>query len=194
MKNLAGSVLALCLLSQACTAQSVKGEQYSAILKDRYPDFEVVGPEGIPTEPRGRHLRYSPESFYNDILMGDFNFDGVEDFAAALLKVLPADEPHSRFYRPGITVVCNGQKSTDQGSNFKCAVLNNEFAYEYLDLERIRANDSEYVDPICAPLFNSHKEQTVLAVPQHYGTCDTFYFATSDTDDVAYLSCSLCSE
>ncbi len=195
MKIVVSVIVVLSVLSQACAAQGESDSKYVAVLKNTYPGYEVIGPAGEPTDPRGRHLRFSPESFRNDILVGDFNFDGIEDFAAALRKPLTADEPHTIAEKRGITVVCNGRQPANQGSPYECAVLSNT-GKVYLDLERIGAMYPEPLQhsrPVCTDLLNAHKEKTVLVIPEHYGHCDTFYFSTSEAR-VEYLGCSICAD
>ena len=195
MKILVSLIVSSCLLGQACAAQEDANSRYSSVLKDTYPDYEVVGPVGSPTDLRGWHLRFSPQSFRNDILVGDFNFDGIEDFAAALRKTLPGDEPGTKADGLGITVVCNGRSPTGLGASFECALLS-DTAKVYLDLERLGSMYTEalqHSDPMCKSLLDLHKEQKVLVVPEHYGRCDTFYFSTSESA-VEYLSCSICAD
>ena len=195
MRTLVSLIVSSCLLGQACAAQDDADGKYVSVLKDRYPGYEVVGPVGDPTDPRGRHLRFSPQDFRGDILVGDFNFDGIEDFAAALRKKSPANESLTRADRLGITVVCNGRPPNDQGSTFECALLS-DTGKVYLDLERISSmyiEPLQHLDPVCTTLMASHKEQKVLVIPEHYGRCDTFYFSNSDSAAV-YLACRVCAE
>lgn len=195
MKILVSVIVSICLLGQACAAQEGASNRYFSVLENMYPDYEVVGPVGSPTDPRGRHLRFSPQSFRNDVLVGDFNFDGIEDFAAALRKTLPADDPGTKADGLGITVVCNGLSPTNLGASFECAVLS-DTALVYLDLARLGSMYTEPVqhsDPKCRSLLALHKEQKVLVVPEHYGRCDTFYFSASESA-VEYLRCSICAD
>jgi len=191
----------ICLCSALTLAASADNDPYRAVLSDRNPGFEVIGPiarsDGSGGWEGGRDHRYSPESFRDDILIGDFNFDGLADFAAALVENRPGDANLGRAPINGFTAVCSGRQSDDESQKFECKVLAEGLnAYIYLmdftpSLDLLLDREPVPDNPVCSAFLNAHLGQELLAIPEHYGRCDTFYYPKSDLE---YGGCRYCAD
>lgn len=97
---------------------------YVRILKDRYPGFVLTGPVYGPKGDESlRNNRHSPGHFADDILFGDFDFNGVRDFAAVLIEQGATFDPHLDKGPVGFVVVCKGQWSSQSLIEYSCSDL-----------------------------------------------------------------------
>ena len=175
--------------SAAC---SDPADNFSAVLDQFYPGFEVVGPFLDPYD-ENRSYRRSPESFVGDVLVGDFNFDGVDDFAAALIEEGGVAKAKNGEKPEGLTVVCSGVG----GSEYRCTPIVDLRPYGfniYLDLldwtpwlDMLDRQDNEE----CSVQLETHANQKFLTIVEPYGHCDTLYYQESDG---TYEGCRYCAD
>jgi len=184
------------LASLSCWSSAAVGsdpaDQYSAVLGKYYPGFEVAGPFLDPHD-ENRSYRRSPESFVGEILVGDFNFDGVDDFAAGLIEEGRVAKAESGQKPSGLTVVCSGVPHHD----YHCTTLVELRPYgfhTYLDL----VNWTPWLDMLaqqenkeCSVQLESHTNQKFLTIVEPYGRCDTLYYQESDG---SYKGCQYCAD
>jgi len=107
---LAIGVLPIMLISACGVAvEQDRQEDYRSILREKYPIFTA------------KQLRFSADSYdaeglvFGDLLVGDFNGDSIEDFAAALVRMRSKEEAENdeekttrQILHVGAAVVCNG--------------------------------------------------------------------------------------
>lgn len=189
-------VLLALLASLGCSSALIAGsdpaDTYFEVLDKHYPGFEVVGPFLDPYDESGSYRR-SPKNFVGDILVGDFNFDGVNDFAAALIEEGGVAKAKRREKAVGQTVVCTGVRDNE----YRCTTLvdlgPNGF-HIYLDLldwtpwlDILERQENEE----CSVQLDSHPNQKFLTIVEPYGRCDTLYYQESDG---TYEGCRYCAD
>ncbi|MDJ0758436.1 MAG: hypothetical protein QNJ19_03515 [Woeseiaceae bacterium] len=171
---------------------SEPADRYSTVLEAFYPGFEVVGPF-LDTHDENRSYRRSPENFVGEILVGDFNFDGVEDFAAALIEQGGVAMAKGGQEPVGLTVVCSGSSDND----FRCTTLIDPKPFGFhshldlidwtpwLDLLEPAANEE------CAVQLETRTNKKFLTIVEPYGHCDTLYYQEPDG---SYEGCQYCAD
>lgn len=174
--------------------------EYLAALADQYPAFEVVGPIFGPDGDRRGDLR-SPEDFVDDILIGDFNSDGVTDFAAALIEKGAVRAALDGGSPVGFAVVCNGDESRGSATTFHCTQMTeirpHGFRAEidlmnwtpWLDL--LLSRNPHPNNPECPIYLKATASQKLLSIVSPYGLCDTFYYPL---DGAEYGTCTYCAD
>jgi len=192
MKRAIFSVLASLVCWSAPAVSSDPADLYSAVLSEDYPGFEVVGLFLDPYD-KNRSYRRSPESFVGEILVGDFNFDGVDDFAAGLIEEGGVAKAESGQKPNGLTVVCSGAPD----NSYQCTTLVELRPYgfhTYLDL----VDWTPWLDMLeeqenkaCSAQLETHTDQKFLTIVEPYGLCDTLYYQESDG---TYEGCQYCAD
>ena len=192
MKRLLSSILVFLSCWYGAAASGGAPDPYSAVLHNKYPGFEVVGPFLDPYD-ENRTYRRSPESFVGEILVGDFNFDGVDDFAAGLIEEGGVAKANAGGKPDGLTVVCSGVSDNE----YRCTNLVEPRPYgfhTYLDLidwtpwlDRLEQNENEE----CSVQLETHTNQKFLTIVEPYGHCDTLYYQESDG---TYEGCRYCAD
>lgn len=190
--------LALTILGTACAAEDVS--EYRTALNANYADYQIVD----VTDESQRQRRQSPDSFDNDILVGDFNFDSHSDFAAILsrkatetdLERIEADRRHL-VRLVFLAVVCNGLAN---GQGYRCMPLSNTgvggFGSELdlVDLSQWGSLSDEqeaYGNMQCQHEMQSRASNKLLSLREPFGRCTTFYFPESDG---SYGQCTYCAD
>ena len=168
------------------------GDQYNAILSKLYPGYEVAGPFLDPHDDN-RSYRRSPQNFVGDILVGDFNFDGLDDFAAGLIEKGGVAKAEDGGKPEGLTVVC----SSIINNEYQCTTLVTlrPFGFHvYLDL----VDWTPWMDILrhpenkeCPIQLETHINQKFLTIVEPYGHCDTLYYQGTDG---TYLGCEYCAD
>lgn len=178
-------------------------EKYSDVLQREYPEYSLFD---WPNEMRG--YRESPEQFIGDLLFGDFNFDGVLDFAAMLSRGLSEDElaeiperHREHIRRLGLTIVCNGVNEAGVNTEFTCTTLTDEELggnNQWLDLTDVTIwiddleDESEtYNNRDCPSRLRSPAGEKFLSLVQPVGHCDAFYYPL---DSGGYGRCMYCAD
>ena len=192
MKRPLSSILVFLGCWSSTAVSSDPANQYTAVLNKYYPGFEVVGPFLDPHD-ESRSYRRSPESFVGEILVGDFNFDGVVDFAAGLIEEGGVAKARSGEKPDGLTVVCSGVPDND----YQCTTLVElrPFGFHtYLDL----LDWTPWLDMLeqqenreCSVQLETHTNQKFLTIIEPYGLCDTLYYQESDG---TYEGCRYCAD
>lgn len=183
-------------------------DSHLRILKDRYPGFVLTGPVYGPKGDESlRNNRHSPENFADDILFGDFNADGIRDYAAVLIAQGATFNPHLDKGPVGFVVVCNGQWSSESLVEYSCSDLTERepggFRAEldfvdwapWADILVDRSPKSG--DRFCPFMlktnpFNSQtkKGRKKLSIMSSFGHCDWFYYQMDGT----YRGCQYCAD
>jgi hypothetical protein len=192
MKRLLSSILVFLGCWSSMAVSSDPADQYSTVLDKHYPGFEVVGPFLDPYD-KNRSYRSSPENFVGEILVGDFNFDGIEDFAAGLIEFGGAERAKRGQKPDGLTVVCSG--STDDSYQCTALVELKPFGFHtYLDL----VDWTPWLDILeqqenkeCSVQLETHTNQKFLTIVEPYGHCNTLYYQESDG---TYEGCQYCAD
>ena len=202
MKALVGIFfLALTILGTACAAEDVS--EYRTALNANYVDYQIVD----VTDESQRQRRQSPDSFDNDILVGDFNFDNHKDFAAILSRKatetdpeqIPADRRQLEA-QVFFAVVCNGLVDSSERQHYDCVPLSDTVVggfgpeLDLLDLSKwgdlSKVHDA-YGNAQCPIKMRSLSSNTLLSLKEPFGRCTTFYYPESDG---GYGQCTFCAD
>ena len=123
------SIILSSLLASACVAAASndRKEDYRKVLRDEYPLFAT------------KQLTFSMTGYvtdglvFGDLLIGDFNGDSIEDFAAALVRKRSKTEAEQdpdkttrHILQEGIAVVCNGvlsRRIANAEPTYECSYL-----------------------------------------------------------------------
>jgi hypothetical protein len=192
MNRIILSVLACLSCGTGAAECGDRADQYYAVLDENYPGYEVVGPFLDPYD-ENRSYRRSPENFVGDILVGDFNFDGVTDFAAGLIEQGGVAKAKSGQETQGLTVVCSGSPKEE----YLCTTLVelSPFGFHiYLDF----VDWTQWMDILeepqnseCSVQLETHMNQKFLTIVEPYGRCNTLYYQNSDG---TYEGCEYCAD
>ena len=189
------------IIGTACAAEDVN--EYRTALDTNYADYQIVN----ATDESQQQRRQSPDSFDNDILVGDFNFDSHSDFAAILsrnaadaeLEQITADRKllvNSVF----LAVVCNGLGERQDGKDYHCTPLSDTVVggfgseLDLIDLSQWGSLSDEqeaYGNMQCQDEMQSLASKKLLSLREPFGRCTTFYFPESDG---SYGQCTYCAD
>lgn len=172
-------------------------------LHESYPDYTVQRwPEDM------RSYRKSPANFVGDILVGDFNFDGVADFSAKLVRspthdeLLAVPERHrSEIKVVGLIVVCDGRQAVDQRHEFRCTAVSDEQLggnYGWLDftewtisVDSLAEEEEVNQNPECLEKLKAGSGKKMLSLLEPIGHCDAFLYPKSGG---SYGICQYCAD
>jgi hypothetical protein len=172
-------------------------------LIEYYPEYAV---QRWPEEMRG--YRKSPENFIGDILVGDFNFDGVADFSAKLVRapneaeLLVVPERHRATIQVvGLIVVCDGLQPVEQSSRFRCTAVSDEQLggnYSWLDftewtisVDALGEEEEVNNNAECLEELKAGSGKKMLSLLQPVGHCDAFLYPISSG---GYGMCQYCAD
>lgn len=199
---------------QLCTADL--GEwpraagRYLKILQDRYPEFVVTGPIfGPESDTDLRRYRRSPGNFTDDILFGDFDSNGVRDFAAVLIEQRAALDPNLDESPIGFVVVCSGKLASQGLIEFSCSELTDrepegfKAELDFFDwapregarfLRSPQSGDRHrqscrYRSQINPFTVQTKKGKKKLSIMSSLGPCDWFFYHAGGT----YSGCQYCT-
>jgi hypothetical protein len=194
----------LVLITVACAADV--SDYRFALDANGFSDYRI---ETASDDTRRRRER-SLETFDDDVLLGDFNFDGRADFAAILSRSATESEIESSYLPPGkdaansrsyVAVVCNGLAEASATGRYKCAPLSDitvgGFGGELtiLDPGEWGEDLSTVIDaagnPQCARQMTSYTSQLLLAHDEPLGRCTTYYYPKSKG---SYGTCIYCAD
>ena len=183
-------------------------DRYVSILKERYPGFVITGPVFGPEGDEDlRGNRHSPENFADDILFGDFNFNGVRDFAAVLIEQGATFDPNSDKEPVGFVVICDGKWSSQSQIEYHCSGLTESepggfrAELDYVDwapwADALIARSPKSGDRFCPFMLqtNQFNAQTrkgtkKLSILSSFGSCDWFFYHM----DGVYRGCQYCAD
>jgi hypothetical protein len=178
------------------------------ILEDRYPGFVVTGPEfGPKGDENLRNNRRSPENFSDDILFGDFDSDGVRDFAAVLVEEEATFDPYQDRGPIGFVVVCSGQWSPESRIEYSCSELTGRepggfrAELDFVDwspwADTLIDRSPKSGDRFCPFMLQTNpfnrqtrKGKKKLSIMSSFGRCDWFFYRMDGT----YRGCQYCAE
>ncbi|MDA0681521.1 MAG: hypothetical protein O3A13_00385 [Proteobacteria bacterium] len=183
-------------------------DSYLRILQDRFPGFVVTGPVyGPKGDENLRGNRYSPNNFSDDILFGDFDANGVRDFAAVLIEQGATFDPHLDKGPIGFVVVCNGQWSPESLGEYSCSDLTERepggfrAELDFVDwapwANTLLDRSPQSGDRFCPYMlqtnpFNAQTKKGTkkLSIMSSFGHCDWFFYHM----DGKYRGCQYCSD
>jgi len=183
-------------------------DSYSRILQDRYLGFVVTGPVfGPKGDENLRRNRHSPDNFTDDVLFGDFDSDGVRDFAAVLIERGATFDPYLDKGPIGFVVVCSGQWSSHGLIEFSCSDLTERepggfrAELDFVDwapwADTLIDQSPKSGDRFCPFMlqtnpFNSQtkKGKKKLSIMSSFGHCDWFFYHM----DGMYRGCQYCAD
>jgi hypothetical protein len=183
-------------------------DSYLKILQDRYPGFAVTGPVfGPEGDTDLRRNRRSPENFSADVLFGDFDSDGIRDFAAVLIEQGVPFDPHLDQGPIGFVVVCNGQWSSESLVEYSCSDLTERepggfrAELDYVDwapwADTLLARDPRSGGRFCPFMLETNpfnrqtkKGRKKLSIMSSFGRCDWFFYFM----DRRYRGCEYCAD
>jgi len=178
------------------------------ILEDRYPGFVVTGPVfGPKGDENLRNNRRSPENFSDDVLFGDFDSDGVRDFAAVLVEEGATFDPYQDKGPIGFVVVCSGQWSPESRIKYGCSELTGRepggfrAELDFVDwapwADTLIDRSPRSGDRFCPFMLQTNpfnrqtkKGKKKLSIMSSYGRCDWFFYRMDGT----YRGCQYCAE
>lgn len=183
-------------------------DSYLRILQDRFPGFVVTGPVYGPKGDQNlRGNRHSPNNFSDDILFGDFDANGVRDFAAVLIEQGATFDPHLDKGPIGFVVVCNGQWSPESLVEYSCSDLTERepggfrAELDFVDwapwantlLDRSPMSGGRFCPYMLQTNpFNAQtkKGKKKLSIMSSFGHCDWFFYHM----DGKYRGCQYCAD
>ena len=183
-------------------------DNHLRILQDRYPGFVVTGPEFGPKGGENlRRFRHSPDNFTDDVLFGDFDLNGVRDFAAVLIEEGPAFDAQPDKGPVGFVVVCSGQWSSQSPIEYNCSDLTEREPGGFrAELDFVDWGPWEYTlagrsptsgDRFCSFMlqtnpFNRQTRKGIrkLSIMSSLGQCNWFFYHT----DGMYRGCQYCTD
>lgn len=183
-------------------------DRYVSILQERYPGFVITGPVFGPEGDEDlRDNRRSPQNFADDILFGDFNFNGVRDFAAVLIEQGATSDPNPDNEPVGFVVICDGRWSSESLIEYSCSDLTERkpggfrAVLDYIDwapwADALIARSPKSGDRFCPFMLqtNQFNAQTrkgtkKLSVMSSFGPCDWFFYHMDGT----YRGCQYCDD
>lgn len=183
-------------------------DSYLKILQGRYPGFVVTGPVyGPKGDENLRKNKHSPENFTDDILFGDFDSDGVRDFAAVMIEAGATFDPYVDKGPIGFVVVCRGKRSSESEIEYTCSDLTaREQGGFRAELDFIDWSPWEHIlgdrkpksgDRFCPYMLqtNQFNRQTrkgnkKLSITSSFGHCDWFYYFM----DGKFSGCQYCAD
>ena len=183
-------------------------DSYVSMLKERYPGFVITGPVFGPKGDEDlRDNRHSPQNFADDILFGDFNFNGVRDFAAVLIEQGATFDPNADREPVGFVVVCDGRWSSESQIEYSCSDLTERepggfrAELDYIDwapwADALIARSPKSGDRFCPFMlqtnqFNAQTKKGTkkLSVMSSFGNCDWFFYHLDGT----YRGCQYCDD
>lgn len=176
-------------LGAACAADS--SEYRLALDANDYANYQIVE----ASDDARRRQERSSGHFEEDVLVGDFNFDGREDFAAILSRsatqaeidrtYFPPDQEHLER-RTFMAIVCNGLDETSSADRYRCMPLSESvvggFGGELTildpsewggDLSMLNEAAGNAQCPLVMPSFSN---RLLLALGEPVGRCTTYYY------------------
>jgi len=183
-------------------------DSYVRILQDRYPGFVVTGPVfGPKGDENLRRSRHSPDNFSDDILFGDFDLNGVRDFAAVLIEREATFDPYLDSGPIGFVVVCKGQWSSESLIEYGCSDLTERepggfrAELDFVDwalladtlVDRSPTSDDRFCPfMLQTNPFNSQtkKGNKKLSIMSSFGHCDWFFYHMDGT----FRGCQYCAD
>ncbi len=193
-------IVLLAALSANCSysAEPGKLDIYTDVLKARYPEFQVIA----PYSEKVKEYYARSDEYLGDLLVGDFNSDGIEDFAAIMTRSIHDEEleeisrSREQVDNVGQVVVCDGGESEFQCSSIYGPKPGNvywELDFEFWS-ESLYSTSSvaDGQEPnLCATEQKKRLNTKTLALLQAIGLCDTYFFPKSDG---GYGSCRYCAD
>ena len=183
-------------------------ERSLTILKNRYPNFVVTGPVYGPKGHENlRSNRHSPANFADDILFGDFDLNGVRDFAAVLIEDGAKFDPQLDKGPVGFVVVCSGTWTSHSLIQYNCTDLTDRepggfrAELDYVDwapwAPTLLGRSPASGDRFCPNKLQTHsfmpenrKGVKKLSIMSSYGRCDWFFYSS----DKKYKGCQYCAD
>ncbi len=203
--SLAGFLLLLSTIARCDVSPSEQPDiqVFHAALNKAYPEYSVLQ---WPSSMRG--YRKSPENFVEDILFGDFNFDGVTDFSAKLTRAPTRDElsamperHREAIHAVGLVVVCDGLVTDGPNARFRCTELSDEKLggnYGWLDLtewtrwvDGLNNEEDVFYNPECPRELKARSGEKLLSLVEPIGHCDAFFYPI---DSGGYGRCEYCAD
>lgn len=203
--SLAGFLLLLTAVARCEVGSSEQPDiqHFHAALNEAYPEYSIfLWPDSM------RAYRVSPENFVEDVLFGDFNFDGVTDFSAKLtrtptekeLSALP--ERYRETYKAvGLIVVCDGLVTDGPNPRFHCTEISDEELggnYGWLDLtewtelaDHLIGEENLYNNPECPRELEAQSGKNLLSLVEPIGHCNAFFYPI---DSGGYGRCMYCAD
>ena len=198
-----GTVLTIFMSACKADAEAKKPEEYRQYLRDHYQGSEI--------QPISYSTDFDSDAFvFHDLLIGDFNHDGAEDFAAELLQMrtqaeASKDEVPARRSVLTISsaVVCHGRSDSQDPptDDFDCSYLqepyavggiNGELAFvtvvpDNLSDDRLSSGEK------CTSFRDQWRGKRVLSlVNSSGGYCLSLYYP--DPDSTSYSECVYCAD
>lgn len=190
------------LVGTACASEGV--DEYRAALNAS----DYIGYRIVEADENTQRRRNSPESFNDDVLVGDFNFDERADFAVILSRpvieeekaLLPKDK-NPETGRAFLAVVCNGLDDTDSTkADYGCMPISETIVggfgaeLDLLDLEKwgdVSVAFDAYGNPQCPVAIQSIASVPLLSLDEPNGRCTTFFYPD---EGVGYGRCTYCAD
>lgn len=193
--------LVLSVLSTACASEDAS--KYRRALDADYAEYKFAD----VTDDSLRQRRQSPDSFDNDVLVGDFNFDSLSDFAVVISrKATEKDFKHIRAEqietetRVFLAVVCNGLSEGEAHNNYRCMPLSDNVVggfgseLDLLDLSKwgdLSEIHEAYGQAQCPNEMRSLSSKKLLSLREPFGRCTTFYYPD---ENGTYGQCTYCAD
>ena len=185
-----------------------ESDAYLRTLEDRYPKFVVTGPVfGPKGDENLRRNRHSPDNFTDDVLFGDFDSDGVRDFAAVLIERGATFDPHLDKGPIGFVAVCSGQWSSQSLIEYSCSNLTERepggfrAELDFVDwapwADTLIGQSPKSGDRFCPYMLETNqfnrqtkKGKKKLSIMSSFGHCDWFFYHM----DGRYRGCQYCAD
>lgn len=188
----------------ACAADV--GDYRTALDANGFEEYRIV----TAGDDTRRRQQQSLGNFDEDVLVGDFNFDGSEDFAAILSRSATEAEIERTYFPPGqdavnqrtfLAVVCNGVAEAATTGRYRCMQLPERmvggFGGELTILdpgewgEDLSTIGDAAGNPQCPLAMPSFSNRLLLALDEPVGRCTTYYYPNSDG---TYGRCIYCAD
>lgn len=177
------------------SAEELTFSRIQAELEKHYPEYAVVEPKERVVERLA-----SPGNYRQGVLVGDFNSDGVSDFAAILRRPVREDEKKElsdlkRERETGfqMAIACNGQR--DDG--FLCSelvepevrIVRGTLDYKAWEWPQGRIYINKGTRELCREKISSRKEAKSLSLVEPYGYCESLFYPVNGGE---YKTCRFC--
>jgi len=196
--------LGLAVVGVACSKDVSVFRQ--ALDANGFSDYRVVTPD----DDTRRRQEHSLGRFESGVLVGDFNFDGSDDFAVLLSRSATRAEIASSYLPPGedasnqqtfVAVVCNAFADATTTAEYRCTRLSEDMVGAFRGELMILAPNAWSEDlstisdaagkPQCPRDMPSFSNRPLLGLDEPDGRCSTFYYPNSDG---TYGKCIYCAD
>lgn len=196
--KLAAVLIGIVSLSPLYACKTDGTPDYLAVIRANFPDYWL----------REQSSQIQP-THNDDILIGDFNSDGIQDFAAVLIrKILPSElqrlpERHrNEVTIVGLAVACNGVVDANDRTGYECSEIAgpkiggifSELQYREWS-EQLHGWSGFQGNPEQSAACDAALKQRVgtnsLSLIETIGHCDTYFYPSNDS---SYVSCMYCSD